>query len=157
MGYDIVRMDENGKQVKITDLNDENYFRWNIFGMGRTRDLAAWGIGAMTNEEIGRSVGKSADTKMGSFDNVKEAMGDMLAQIREAFRTPKYSEDVPWGNAFVHNGDEVSGEACSQFADALQAAIDKIFSSPVRPDIDLDYTVQFIEYLRNSPNGVYVG
>lgn len=150
MGYDIVRMDENGKRVKITELNDENYFRWNIFGMGRTRDLAAWGIGAMTNEEIGLSVSKGVDTKVGS-------MSDMLAQIREAFSTPKYSEEVPWGDAFRHNGDEVSGEACTQFADALQAAIDKIFSSPVRPDIDLDYTVQFIEYLRNSPNGVYVG
>jgi len=150
MGYDIVRMDENGKQVKIEDLGDKNYFRWNIFGMGRTRDLAAWGIGAMTNEEIGLSVGKSANTEISS-------MSDMMAQIREAFRTPKYSEDVPWGNAFVHNGDEVSGETCAQFADALQAAVDKIFSSPVRPDIDLDYTMQFIEYLRGSPNGVFVG
>jgi len=56
MGYDIVRMNENGNRVKIADLNDENYFRWNIFGMGRTRDLAAWGIGAMTNEEIGLSL-----------------------------------------------------------------------------------------------------
>jgi len=150
MGYDIVRMNENGNRVKIADLNDENYFRWNIFGMGRIRDLAAWGIGAMTNEEIGFSISKGADTKIGSMD-------DMLAQIREAFSTPKYSEDVPWGNAFVHNGDELSGETCRQFADALQVAIDKIFSSPVRPDLDLDYTMQFIEYLRNSPNGVYVG
>lgn len=150
MGYDIVRLNEKGKQIEIKGLNDDSYFRWNFYGMARTRDLAAWGVGAMTNEEIGLSVGKSPDTNINSI-------GDMLAQIRESLRTPRYNEDVPWGNAFVHNGEKVSGEACTKFADALQAAIDKIFSSPVRLDIDLDYTIEFIEYLKSSPNGVYVG
>ena len=29
--------------------------------------------------------------------------------------------------------------------------------SPVRPDFDIDYLVEFSEYLRDSQHGVYVG
>ena len=81
----------------------------------------------------------------------------MLRQISESFSAPKNANELPWGSAFLHNGEDVSSKHCAAFADALQAAIDKIFSSPVRPDIDVNYTIQFVEYLRNSPHGVYVG
>ena len=152
MGYDIVRCKENGEPHEIKEVHDPNYFRWNIFGMERVRDLAAWGVGALTNQDIGNTMNDS-----GGQPN---SMEEMLRQIAGSFRPKSYTKELHWGSAFVHNGETVSAKDCLSFVAALEAAQKKIFSSPVLPDwpaMDWDYLESFIDYLECSPHGVYVG
>ena len=48
----MVRMDKNGETLPVTDYNDDNYFRLNIWGMGRARNLALWGHGISSATEL---------------------------------------------------------------------------------------------------------
>lgn len=151
MGYDIVKCKENGEQHEIKSVHDENYFRWNVFGMERVRDLAAWGVGALTNQAIEKSMANN---------EAINSLEEMMQQIAQSFQPKSHTKELPWGSAFVHNGETVSAKDCKSFVAALEAAQKKIFTSPIQPDwpaMDWDYLESFIDYLECSPHGVYVG
>ena len=48
----MVRIGKDGETLSVTDYNDDNYFRLNIWGMGRARNLALWGYGIMSATEL---------------------------------------------------------------------------------------------------------
>ena len=99
-------------------------------------------MGALTNQDIGNTMDDS-----GGQPN---SMAEMMRQIAESFQPKSYSKELPWGAAFVHNGETVSAKDCLSFVAALEAAQKKIFSSPVQPDwpaMDWDYLESFIDYL----------
>lgn len=148
MGYDIVRLNEKGEPKQVTDLDDSDYFRLNIWGMSRARKIAAWGAGKMSNEEMMKEYSDGEPSSGG--------LQQMLAAAA-AIMTSAGTEDLPWGNAFCHNGEEHDRETTEKFREGLQAGLDKLLMSPVRPDFDIDYLVEFSEYLRDSQHGVYVG
>jgi hypothetical protein len=52
MGYDMIRLGEDGNSLPISDYNDDNYFRLNIWGMGKARNLTLWGHGIMSATEL---------------------------------------------------------------------------------------------------------
>lgn len=149
MGYDIVRLNEKGEAVRITELNDDDYFRLNVWGMSEMRRLAAWGVDAISNQEVAEMFEQKTERK-----SVKNIFSELVSAMTE---TNAISEKTAWLEPFSSNGNDASREDCWSFAEALTTAVDKITASPVRPDINLDYVIDFIDYLNNSPNGVYVG
>lgn len=148
MGYDIIRLNEKGEPKQLKDLDDPDYFRLNIWGMGRARNIAAWGAGKKSNEEMMQEYSKK-DTSGGGLQEMLLAAAGIMSSAG--------TEELPWGDAFCHNGDTLSRETTEKFREGLEAGLSRLFFSPVRPDFDIDYYVEFVEYLRDSPHGVYVG
>lgn len=148
MSYDIVRLNEKGEPKQITGLDDSNYFRLNIWGMRRARKFAAWGADKISNEEMMKECSEE-EPSSGSLHQILTATA--------AIMTTERTEDLPWGSAFCHNGEYHARETTEKFREGLQAGLDMLLMSPVQPDIDIDYLVDFYEYLRDSQHGVYVG
>lgn len=151
MGYDIVRLNEKGEPKQIKGLDDPDYFRLNIWGMSRARKFAAWGAGKTSNEEMIKDYSKGTPSGKGP-----QGLLDMLSAAA-GIMSSEGTEDLPWGNAFCHNSEEHDRETTEKFREALEAGLNKLLLSPVRPDFDIDYLVDFAEYLKDSPHGVYVG
>jgi len=151
MGYDIVRLNEKGDVTKVTEVNDDDYFRLNIWGMSEARQLAAWGAGAISNESMMKIFAQNKSTNTNQFVDMLQIIASIMTEM------PEHSEKTPWLEPFTSNGNTASREQCWAFAEALSSAVDKITASPVMPDIDLDYIIDFIDYLNNSAHGVYVG
>ena len=64
---------------------------------------------------------------------------------------------VEWIKPFTTNNEKtVASLLCIEFANNLRQGLETIQESPVRPDIDLDLLWEFVEFLQNSPNGVWL-
>jgi len=147
MGYELVKLNEDGKPFDVIDWDDTNYFRLNTEVIGRARALALWGAGIILN------------TDMIDAEAARAVLFDNQPTIEQVTKFNQLSKElkVEWIKPFTTNNEKsVAGPLCIEFANNLGRSLETIQESPVRPDIDLDLLWEFVEFLRNSPNGVWL-
>lgn len=177
----MVRIDKDGETLPVTDYNDDNYFRLNIWGMGRARNLALWGHGissatelldqerrmheAMSSFTDGRDKKKFEPERLiqtlidAQANLVKETVL-MLEHWNSDITEESYTEDyAKFLEPFGSNWNQATSEQCSIFAEGILTALAIIESSNVVPETlsDLEIFREFAEWLNASSDGVFVG
>lgn len=158
----MVRMNEDGDPMEISDLSDDAYFRLNIWGMGRTRQLALWGAGLASSEEMLASERKWQEQYNYEGQNLDfhEAMVRIDEEVVQMGRLNEYhadTDDGSWLEPFCSNWNVATAEQCLAFANGLRIAQRRIDEAVVKFDVDYEYYWEFAEWLEASPHGVFVG
>jgi hypothetical protein len=52
MGYELVKLNDDGEPFDVINWDDTNYFRLNTEVIGRARTLALWGAGIILNTDM---------------------------------------------------------------------------------------------------------
>ena len=177
----MVRIDKNGETLPVTDYNDDNYFRLNIWGMGRARNLTLWGHGIMSAAELldqerrmheaMSSVTDGRDKKKFEPETLTQAI--LHAQTKLVKETESMLEhwvgdltDEGYKNDFASfldpfgtNWNKATSEQCSVFAEGILNALTMIEASKAVPETlsDLEIFREFAEWLNASSDGVFVG
>lgn len=147
MGYELVRIGQDGEPKRVHEINDPNYFRLNTDMIGRARMLALWGAGILHN------------TDMLNYTNVYASLMTSNPTIVEVDSVHKLSEDVmtEWIKPFTtNNRKKVAYDDCCGFADNLEIALTHIRDSPVKPEYDTELLWVFTDFLRSCKFGVWV-
>lgn len=177
----MVRMDKNGETLPVTDYNDDNYFRLNIWGMGRARNLALWGHGISSATELldqeksihdymaDRSVvsdktrfepAELIQTILNAQANLVKETVLMLEHWSTEFTEESYENDfAAFLEPFGSNWNQATSEQCSVFAEGILNALTMIEASKAVPESlsNLEIYREFAEWLNASPDGVFVG
>ena len=181
MGYDIVRIGKDGANLPVADYNDDNYFRLNIWGMGRARNLALWGHGISSADELLKQEKSMHDymsdhlvvsdktrfepaeliqTILKAQTNLVKETSSMLEHWATEFTEESYENDfASFLDPFGTNWNQATSEQCSVFAEGILNALTMIEASKVVPESlsDLEIFREFAEWLNASPHGVFVG
>ena len=147
MGYELVKLDDDGEPFDVIDWDDTNYFRLNTEVIGIARTLSLWGAGIILN------------TDMIDYEATRAVLYDNQPTIEQVAKFNRISKElkVEWIKPFTTNNEKtVASPLCIEFANNLRRGLESIQESPVRPDIDLDLLWGFVEFLQNSPNGVWL-
>jgi len=165
MGYDMYRVTEKPDLTQEDpELNiiegETNYFRLNIWGMGRAKVLAVWGISTLTVDDLIKHQWNidEADKKNG-LEGMKAHM-----MTTTSFGMECHESNVEEGRKlfegtenFSSNFNYASSEECKVFADAIGKAFDKLDSAMIKPNYDYEDFRKFMEWLHESPDGIFVG
>tara|TARA_B100001287_G_C22601642_1_gene490714 strand:+ start:169 stop:690 length:522 start_codon:yes stop_codon:yes gene_type:complete len=173
MGYDMYKLNLWGEPATVETYEDSNYFRLNIWGMGRARELACWGYGLVTAGEqlqqdaiIAMIAGKTLEEfEPSDYQKALLHLEEILKESemtnhwdKEARKT--YAEEYesflePW----ECNGNLATESQCKIFAEGIEMALDLINSQSIIPEAlsNLEIFSEFAEWLRESPHGVFVG
>lgn len=167
------KLDSEGEPLEIQSYEDDNYFRLNIWGMGRARELACWGHGlesASTQLKLDMMIAQAVGKNLEEFEpsDYQKAimevervlrMSDMPyhwdGATREAYEAEYENFLEPW----ECNGNLATESQCKIFAEGIEMALDLINSQSIIPEAlsDLEIYSEFAEWLKNSPHGVFVG
>ena len=147
MGYELVKLNETYEPYEVIDWDDPNYFRLNAEVIGRARRLALWGAGVILNKDMMNYATEVATLiERGPTVEQLSKVNTLDAELR-----------VEWIKPFTTNNKKnVSREHCLLFAVNLEKALDIIQGSPIRPYFEVDLLRDFIEFLNESPNGVWL-
>jgi len=173
MGYDMYKLNSEGEPHEIQSYEDDNYFRLNIWGMGRARELACWGHGlesasTQLKQDMLMAVmtGKSPE-EFEPSDYLKAMMnlekllreGDLKSHWDEKKLEVYVDEYDSFLEPFGSNWNTATKQQCEIFAEGLETAIDLINSQPIIPEAlsDLEVYSEFAKWLRDCPHGVFVG
>lgn len=173
MGYDMYKLDSEGEPREIQSYEDDNYFRLNIWGMGRARELACWGHGlesASTQLKLDMMIAQAVGKNPEEFEpsDYQKAimevetvlrMSDMPYHWDGATRETYESEYENFLEPFSSNWNTATKEQCEILAEGIETAIDLINSQPIVPEAlsDLEIYSEFAEWLKDCPHGVFVG
>ena len=147
MGYELVKLDDDCEPFDVINWDDTNYFRLNTEVIGLARTLSLWGAGIILNTDMIDSEASRAVL----YDN--QPTIEQVTTFNELSKELK----VEWIKPFTTNNEKtVASLLCIEFANNLRQGLETIQESPVRPDIDLDLLWEFVEFLQNSPNGVWL-
>jgi len=165
MGYDMYRVREvpdisqDEPELKIEE-GESAYFRLNMWGMGRARVLASWGVSKLTVDDLIEHewIMEEATQTVGA-DGVKSWFDQVMAFRSRCWNSNESdSKRLMEGiQPFGSNGNYASAEECELFSRAIGKAFDKLDSAIIRPDYDYEYYREFAEWLAGSTDGVYVG
>jgi hypothetical protein len=165
MGYDMYRVTEAPDlSQEAPELNvaegDDAYFRLNIWGMGSAKILAAWGISTLTVDDLIYHHGELDEgNKLNGIDSLKATM-DITAAF--GVKCVKSNEEGIKGlfstvKNFSSNYNYAPADECVTFAEAIGKGFDKLDAALIQPAYDYEYFREFMEWLLQSPNGVFVG
>jgi hypothetical protein len=182
MGYDMVRINKDGENLPVNDYNDDNYFRLNIWGMGRARNLALWGHGISSATELLNQEKRMHDhmssygsmvsdkkrfepaeliqTILNAQANLVKETSSMLEHWATELTDESYTEDyASFLDPFGSNWNQATSEQCSVFAEGILNALIMIEASKAVPETlsNLETFREFAEWLNASPHGVFVG
>ena len=147
MGYELVKLDDQDEPYEVTNWDDPNYFRMNTEIIGRVRNIALWGIGLISGEEMIRYT-----SVVSASDNENLPVEDLVKMHAVA---PELH--VSWLEPFTTTNPKTIPKAmCLLFAENLDIGLRMISDSPIKPDYELDIMVHCVEFLRNCPNGVWL-
>lgn len=167
------KLNSEGEPREIQSYEDDNYFRLNIWGMGRARELACWGYGLESASAQLRQdmlIAQATGTAPENFEpsdylkalmNLEEILrkGDLKSHWDA--KTAKMYEEEYGGflDPFSSNWNTATKEQCEIFAEGIEIAIDLINSQPIVPEAlsDLEIYSEFAEWLKDCPHGVFVG
>ena len=147
MGYELVKLRQDGEPNRVHDVDDQNYFRLNQELIGRARVLALWGAGVILNTDIL------------NYTMISNSLLASNPTIEQAHAVHKLSDETmtEWIKPFTNNNKKaVSNEHCIAFASNLENALIQIRDSPVKPDYETDILWNFVEFLRECSHGVWV-
>ena len=147
MGYELVKLRQDGEPNRVHDVDDQNYFRLNQELIGRARVLALWGAGVILN------------TDMLNYTIISNSLLASNPTIEQAHTVHKLSDETmtEWIKPFTDNNKKsVSQEHCQDFASNLENALIQIRDSPVKPDYETDILWAFMAYLKSCTYGVWV-
>mgnify|MGYP004383845325 CR=1 FL=1 len=178
----MVRIDKDGETLSVTDYNDDNYFRLNIWGMGRARNLALWGHGISSADELLKQEKSMHDylsnsgprvsdkirfepaeliqTILNAQANLVKETESMLEHWSTEFTEESYENDfASFLDPFGSNWNQATSEQCSVFAEGILNALTMIEASKAVPESlsNLEIYREFAEWLNASPDGVFVG
>ena len=150
---------QENPDLKIVE-GEDNYFRLNIWGMGRAKVLATWGVSKLTVDDLIEhqwNMDKAEDERgaegMRVYMNTATKFGVRCCESDEV-EAKKLIEGT---ENFCSNFNYASAEECKIFADALSKAFDKLDAAIIQPDQDYEYYREFSEWLYKSPDGIFVG
>lgn len=167
------KLDSEGEAREIQSYEDDNYFRLNIWGMGRARELACWGHGlesasAQLKQDV--LIAQATGTAPEDFepsDYLKALMnletilreGDLQSHWDQKTVEIYETEYDSFLNPFSSNWNTATKEQCEILAEGIESAIALINSQPIVPEAlsDLEVYSEFAEWLKDSPHGVFVG
>ena len=147
MGYELVKLRQDGEPNRVHDVDDQNYFRLNQELIGRARMLALWGAGIILNAD------------MLNYTMISDGLAASNPTIGQAHAVHKLPDETmtEWIKPFTDNNEKaVSQERCAAFASNLENALIQIRDSPVKPDYETDILWNFVEFLRGCTYGVWV-
>jgi hypothetical protein len=147
MGYEFVKLRQDGEPNRVHDVNDQNYFRLNQELIGRARMLSLWGAGVLLN------------TDMLNYTMISNSLLASNPTIEQAHAVHKLPDETmtEWIKPFTDNNEKaVSREHCYAFASNLENALTQILDSPVKPDYETDILWAFMAYLKSCTYGVWV-
>ncbi len=177
----MVRTDKEGETLPVNDYNDDNYFRLNIWGMGRARNLALWGHGISSATELLKQEKSIHDymsddsvvsdkkrfepaeliqTILNAQTNLVKETSSMLEHWATDLTDESYTADyASFLDPFGSNWNRATSEQCSVFAEGILNALTMIEASKVVPETlsNLEIFREFAEWLNASPHGVFVG
>jgi len=169
------KLNSEGEPHEIQSYEDDNYFRLNIWGMGKARNLTLWGHGIMSATELLEQEMKfhqmmNSKRKFEPAEMIKlmvEAQADLVKTTEsmighwdtEVTNESYESDYASFLDPFGTNGNEATSEQCSVFAEGILNALAMIEAASVVPEAlsDLEIFREFAEWLNASPHGVYVG
>ena len=147
MGYELVKLNENDQPFEVREVVDDNYFRLNTEHIGRASYLALWGAGIISGEEMIEYT-KEASATDGTYVSAEDLL---------AVHGIKTKLKVDWLEPFTNNNKKTVGRnLCLLFANTLDAALTMVKDSPIQPNYGLKEMDDFVEFLQNSPNGVWL-
>jgi hypothetical protein len=165
MGYDMYRVEEepdltqDPPKLKIVE-GDDSYFRLNIWGMGRAKVLAGWGISTLSVEDLIKHQWNMEDA--GKKIGIEGMEAHMITAALFGIKCYESNENeskkfVKGTENFGSNFNYASSKECEVFADAISKAFDKLDSAIIKPNHDYEYYRKFSEWLYKSPDGIFVG
>ena len=167
------KLDKDGEMLPVQSYEDDNYFRLNIWSMGRARELACWGHGlesASAQLKFDMEMAQVSGTSPEQFepsDYLKALMhvdrllrdGDLRSHWGQSTNEVYEEEYHSFLEPFSCTGKTATIEQCEVMAGGLELAVALINSQPIVPEAlsDLDIYSEFADWLRATPNGVFVG
>ena len=167
------KLNSEGEPAEIQSYDDDNYFRLNIWGMGRARELACWGYGlesASAQLKMDMMIAQVTGTAPENFepsDYLKALMeletvlrmSDLPYHWDDTTKESYESEYNSFLDPFGSNWNTATKEQCEIFAEGIETAIDLINSQPIVPEAlsNLEIYSEFAEWLKDCPHGVFVG
>jgi len=147
----MVRRRPDGSLYEIKTANDDNYFRLNIFGMMKVIDIALWGIGTHDSKFM---MEKYID---GGPSNDVRGVKDLREYLSKVI-TP-YPNEPKFVRSFRFNGENTEQSHCVMFAESLSLGLFKLSTDSISvfDEEDIKLYKEFVDWLLQSDNGVFVG
>lgn len=167
------KLNSEGEPREVQSYEDDNYFRLNIWGMGKARELACWGHGLESassqwkQDMLMATMSGKPPEEFEPSDYLKALMnlekllreGDLKSHWDEE-KTQMYEKEYDsFLNPFSSNWNNATKVQCEIFAEGIETAIDLINSQPIIPEAlsNLEIYSEFAMWLKDSPHGVFVG
>jgi len=97
MGYELVKLRQDGEPNRVHNVDDQNYFRLNQELIGRARMLSLWGAGILLNTDM-LNYTMISDSLLASNPTIEEAhtVHKLSDETMTEWIKPDYETDILW-------------------------------------------------------------